>query len=133
MLTALTPDILTSHGFVEIEDKDLLDRPIYRLSGIVSKYGLYCFDIQITLSPQYPDSNPNCGIVSIHVPETAVNIIPEDLWDKEIWSDEDQKRADESIEVLEEYTQPIAWHVTTYERLRDIVKSLTLTDLEYGQ
>ncbi len=133
MQTALTPAILLTHGFVELEEKDLLDRPIYRLSNIVSQYGNYEFNIEIVLNPQYKQSNPNCGIVCLHFEETTYSCIPEDLVSKEEWTDEDRTRVDNHFEVIPESRQPIAWHVTTYERLRDIVKSLTLKDLEYGK
>lgn len=133
MLTALTPSILKTHGFVELEEKDMLGRPIYRLSKINSKYGDYPFEIQIVLSPQYPDSNPNCGVVSIFMKEETVATVPEDLISKEDWTEEDEKRYEENLTVFEATTQPVAWHVTTYERLKTIVESLTLTTLQYGK
>lgn len=133
MNTALTPEILLSHGFVELERKDVLDRPIYSLQNIKSKYGEYGFDIWVVLNPKYTNSNPNCGILSLHSPAYEYQVIPEDLLTKEEWTEEDMERAKNSVEIAEETTQPIAWHLTTYERLKTIVKSLTLMDLEYGR
>ncbi len=133
MKTPLTPAILLSHGFVELEEKDILDRPIYSLSSPQTPYGLYPFDIQVVLSPEYGESNPNSGIVSIHMREETISTIPDDLIHKEEWTEEDQKRADEHVIVSESATQPIAWHVTTFERLRTIIEPLTLTTLEYGK
>lgn len=133
MSTGLTPKILLNHGFVELVDKTVTERPIYRLSNIVSKHGDYGFDIEVVLNPQYTNSNPNCGIVSLYMPSYTYQVIPEDLIDKEEWTEEDQERADNSVEVEPEHRQPIAWHVTSFERLKNIVKSLTLKDLEYGK
>lgn len=132
METLLTPEILLTHGFIEAID-DRAGKTVYRLCDIKSKdYNSYGFDIQIELNPRYANSNPNCGIVSIYSPAFTSVVIPEDLISKEEWTEEDEKRADENLVPFEEYTQSIAWHVTTYERLRDIVKSLTLVDLEYN-
>ena len=132
-MTRVTPEILLTHGFIELEKTDIVGRPIYSLKDINTKYGAYPFDIQVVLNPQYPDSNGNSGIVSINCEDQTIQSIPEDLWDKEDWTEEDQKKADEHTMVLEGFTQPIAWHVTTYERLKLIIESLTLTTLEYGK
>jgi hypothetical protein len=131
--TRLTPEILLTHGFVELEETDIVGSPIYSLTKPVTKYGQYHFDIRVVLNPHYPDSNPNSGIVSIYSPEETISSIPPDLWEKEEWTEEDQKRADEHTIVCEELHQPIAWHVTTYERLESLIESLTLTTLEYGK
>jgi hypothetical protein len=129
MNTALTPEILLSHGFVELEEKDVLDRPIYRLTTIKE----YPFNVEVVLSPEYPQSNPNCGVVSIQMDVYSYVCVPDDLVSKEIWTEEDQERADNNTDIMPELRQPIAWHVTTYERLRTIVLSLTQKDLEYGK
>jgi hypothetical protein len=132
-MTRLTPEILLTHGFVELEKKNIVGRPIYSLKDFITIYGAYPFDIQVVLNPQFPDSNANSGIVSIHCDDSTVQCVPEDLWDKEDWTEEDQKRSDEHTMVFEGFTQPIAWHVTTFERLRSIIEPLTLTTLEYGK
>lgn len=132
-MTRLTPEILKTHGFIELEEKDNTGRPIYSLNNIKSKYDLYAFNIQVVLNPQYPDSNPNSGIVSLFMPELTYSVIPEDLLHKDEFTEEDEKRVDENIQIEPACVQPIAWHVTTYERLKKIVESLTLTNLEYGQ
>lgn len=133
MKTALTPEILTSHGFVEIPEGNVIGAPVYRLSNIKDNWGDYGFDIDVVLNLQYQESNPNCGIVSLHSPAFTSAVVPRDLWDKEDWTEEDQERADNNLVPFEEHNQPIAWHVTTYERLHAIVKSLTLINLEYGK
>lgn len=131
METRLTPSILLTHGFVELDKKDVIGSTIYSLALPKTPFGTYPFDIRVVLNPHYPDSNANSGIVSLYSPEGTISAIPEDLWDKEEWTEEDQKRADEGTIVLDELHQPIAWHVTTYERLEQIIESLTLTTLEY--
>lgn len=125
----LTPEILLANGFVELEEKDITDCPIYRLSDIQGPWGSYGFDLEVVLG-NYPESNPNSGILSIYMRPYTVPMIPEDLWNKqEDWTDEDQRRTDENLVTFEETRQPVAWHVTTLERLKDLVKSLTLKEL----
>lgn len=133
MRTPLTPGILLTHGFVELEEKDVLNRPIYCLETPSTPYGIYPFDIHVVLCPEYGESNPNSGIVSIFMKETTAVTVPDDLIDKEEWSFDDRVRADNNVTVFESVTQPIAWHVTTYERLKTIIEPLTLTTLEYGK
>lgn len=133
MSAILTPEVLLLYGFEELEEKDIIDRPIYRLSNIEGPWGSYGFNIEIVLSPEYLESNPNSGIVSIHMPAFTSIVIPEDLWAKHEWTEEDQIRADGNLVPFEEQRQPIAWHVIRLERLKDIVKSLTLKELEYGK
>ena len=133
MYTLLTPKLLLTHGFVELEEKDIVGRSIYRLSNIEGKYGSYGHDIQIVLNPQYPDSNPNSGIVSIHMPELTYTVVPDDLLDKDELTAEEEKRIDDNVHIAEAITYPVAWHVVTYERLKIIVESLTLTTLKYGK
>lgn len=128
--TKIQPDHLKAFGFVEIEKKDIVGRPIYQLDNIETEYGTYPFALQIVINPQYPDSNANSGIVSIFMKEYTAATIPEDLIDKAKWTEEDEKRADEHVVVFEAVTQPIAWHVTTMERLKLIIEGLTLTQLK---
>lgn len=128
MSTKLTPKILLDNGFVELEEKDITDNSIYRLSDIQGPWGSYGFDLEVVLGP-YPESNPNSGILSIYMPEYTTSQIPEDLWDKKDWTEEDQTRVDNNLVQFESHRQPIAWHVTTLERLKDLVNSLTLKEL----
>jgi hypothetical protein len=127
--TKLTPEILKTFGFVELERKDIVDRPIYSLVPQKTQDGSYAFHIEVVLNPEYPESNPNSGIVSVHMPPSEIHSVPEDLWDKDDWTEEDQKRADEHVIQDEGFTQPIAWHVTTFERLQSIVTALTTVEL----
>ena len=126
MNTKLTPEILKAHGFVELDKKDVIGRSIYDL---MPNKGTYAFNIQVVLNPQYPESNPNSGIVSIHLPDSVLSSVPVDLLDKEEWTEEDMKRSTEHYELYKGFTQPIAWHVTTLERLQSIVTSLTMSEL----
>jgi hypothetical protein len=117
-------------GFVELPETDVIGRPIYRLSDISSEYGQYGYDLEIVINPQYPDSNANSGIVSIFMPEFSYTTIPEDLQDvEEEFTEEQQARIDANVDVMEAVRQPVAWHVTTLERLTIIVKSLTLKEI----
>jgi len=129
MNTILTPEILIAYGFIELEGRDVIGKPIYSLVPKQTQYGTYAFHIEVVLNPEYPESNGNSGIVSIHMPPGVMNSVPPDLYDKDDWTEEDIKRADEYTEEYEGFTQPIAWHVTTLERLQSIVKSLTTEEL----
>jgi len=129
MNTKLTPEILKAHGFVELEKKNVEGRYIYSLISPKNQYGIYHFHIEVELNPDYPETNGNSGIVSIHMPDGIMNTVPDDLLDKDDWTEEDVKRADEHTEPYEGFTQPIAWHVTTFERLQAIVTSLTMSEL----
>jgi hypothetical protein len=125
----LTPEILLANGFIELEEKDITDCSIYRLSDIQGPWGSYGFDLEVVLG-NYPESNPNSGILSIHLPSYTTALIPEDLWNKkEDWTEEDQERYENNLQTFEASRQPVAWHVTTLERLKDLVKSLTLKEL----
>lgn len=124
----LNPKLLLTYGFVELEEKDIMDRSIYSLSSNLLED--YPFDIHVVLSPEYPDSNPNSGIVFIYSKSETLAVVPEDLVSKEIWTEEDEVRYEENLTVFEALTQPIAWHVTTLDRLQSIIESLTLTNLK---
>jgi hypothetical protein len=119
-MTHIKPERLRELGFIEVEDeKDSLDRPIYRIKPPRE----YPFDIQLVMG-DYPNTNPNCGVVSIHSAASVASAVPEDLYDKDEWTEEDVKRAENYTIDLEAWTQPIAWYVHTEERLLSIIKSL---------
>ena len=106
-------------GFIEYPSDDFLERPLFRIKPDKK----YPFEIQIRLG-DYPADNPNCGIVSIHHPAHKVQTVPEDLFDKEDWTEEDKKRAENYMEDAEDWTQPIAWYVNNEKRLLEICKAL---------
>lgn len=118
-MTHIKPERLLEIGFIEVEDeKDSLDRPIYRI-----KAKKYPFHLQLVMG-NYPNTNPNCGVVSIHSPVSTAGAVPDDLYDKDEWTEEDVKRAENYTIELEAWTQPIAWYVHTEERLLAIIKAL---------
>ena len=104
----LTDIKLLRLGF-NIVGKDICDSPIYRRSG--TTLNNYPFDIDVILS-DYPETNPNIGIVILHMDECKDCPAPtnEDL--------------NHTID-LEEMNQPVAWGVYTVERLKLIIESLT--------
>lgn len=128
MSTKLTPEILLSLGFVRVEEDNHPFDDLFRLSDIKNQYGNHGLDIEVSIG-NYPESNPNSGVVAVYIPPYTSAVIPDDLWDKEDWTEEDQVRADNNLVPFEESRQPIAWHVVTEERLKEIVKSLTLKEL----
>ncbi len=127
-------DILTNEKLIKLGFKevglDVLDRPIFRISVPQHEVrGYYAFEIQVILSPAYPETNPNSGIVSIHSPKCEAMGIPPDLHKKDVWSEEDKTRASEYRIPLKEWTQPIAWFVTSESRLRKICLSIAEFEL----
>lgn len=131
----LTFELLMKLGF-HCEGKDIINHPVYRLkinhNGRRFKNG-YHFELQISLG-DYPESNPNSGIVSLHQPE--MKDMHCQTWEKDKGQKESKKidfiqwRVDGQVGGIKyvtckESTIPIAWHVTTLERLNQIYTSLT--------
>ncbi len=116
----LTEEILLSLGF-EIANTDVchFNQPIYRI-----KNDKYLYHIEIQMEPRYREGNPNKGILSLYKPAgEALGI------SKEIWSEEDQKRADEYRIPYPMFRRHIAWGVTTVGRLKALYKALTEEEL----
>jgi len=126
-MTHLTKPRLLELGFKLSEEKDYIERDIFEIKTASRKYP---FTLRVVLG-NYPITNPNCGIVSIHDPAHEVGAVPEDLYDKDEWTEEDPERARNYTIHVEAMTQPIAWYVHTEERLRAICKAL-FGDDEYA-
>ena len=120
----LTGEKLLKYGF-KIVGKDVLDNPIYRITPSEEYY----FEIQVVLS-NYPEDNPNAGILSIYHAKQKCSAVPKDLWKKEKWTKEDEKRAEEYTITLKEFNQPIAWGLTSEKRFITLFESLTDTKLK---
>ena len=84
----------------------------------------YSFVIQVSLG-DYPKDNPNSGILSIHSPEQWASGIPKYLYKKINWTSRDHKRVANYKIKMKEWTQPIAWHVNTFDRLHKVISALT--------
>jgi len=129
----LTPEILEALGFKE-DGTDHIDRPIYRKVSQAERgedrttEEWYPFVLQMQLH-DYGEDNPNSGILSIHSPFEEAHGVPPHLYDKEEWTEQDHKDAEGYRIPLEEWTQPVAWHVFRLGRLKDLYKSLTRYDL----
>jgi hypothetical protein len=119
-MTHLTKPRLLELGFKLSEEKDMLERDIFEIRTLSKEYP---FTLRIVLG-DYPITNPNCGIVSIHDPAHDVGAVPEDLYHKDEWTEEDEERAMNYTIHMEAWTQPIAWYVHTEERLLSICKAL---------
>jgi hypothetical protein len=104
--TKLTEQWLIDNDF-ENAGTDSVDIRRYR-----KDYSGYPFTIQITIG-DYPSDNPNCGIVSIYMPEEKNMPAP---------TNDDLKNTIDFPEI----NQPIAWFVDTVERLEFIIDALTL-------
>lgn len=101
----LTDEYLLNNDY-ELISKDDYNRRIYRRNYIG-----YPFIIQVELN-DYPQTNPNCGILSIYMPEEKDMPFPT--------NDDPNHKID-----WPELNQPIAWHLYTIDRLHIIVDALT--------
>lgn len=123
----LTPSVLSDLGFIG-EGKGITGNPLYRLEWAKNHY---LFQVELH---DYPESNPNSGIVSIYYPELKDQHVHS--WDKKETKgktkriDYIESEDDEHIYGIKYVTFPsryfpIAWHVTTVERLNAIYIALT--------
>ena len=128
-MTKLTEDILRDIGFYG-QGKTPSGRPTYRL-----KIPNYSFEIQMSLA-NYPEPNDNNGILSVFMKEEKdMHVISTTFNNKDLRivfiTNKGLVDNGMTFEMGIKYIampvrdQPIAWGVTTFERLRDIVKALT--------
>lgn len=129
-LTRTVLQLLNFHG----EGYDHVKRPCYRYDlGHGHRY------LQVVLN-DYPETNPNCGIVSIFFPEMK----QQHMFTQEKKTGQSKKEVKKIDFVTEEdseyfygikyldvpsHTTPIAWHVTTVGRICDIYRALTMKSL----
>jgi hypothetical protein len=138
MSEKLTDGLLYRLGF-RGEGRDFTNNPAYRFE-VPRNEKLdrgYHYQIQIVLN-NYPESNGNSGILSLYAPpiKDAHCITEEDGLGKVDfvqWETEDQgdgKPSKGGIKYINvpERNIPIAWHVTTLERLNEIYVALTQND-----
>jgi hypothetical protein len=109
MSNKLTPDILIKLGF-NGEGRGITDRPLYRLEWQKNHYQL-----QVELG-NYPETNPNSGIVSLYFPELRVDFVE---------SEDEENVYGIKYVTFPAKQIPIAWYVTTIERLNAIYTALT--------
>lgn len=127
----LSESILLKLGF-RGEGRDITNKPAYRLEvPRNAKYGYYGREIQIVLG-DYPDTNPNCGILSLYMSgiKDAHMIMEEkdseDRADHILWEDkENGLRGGIKYIDMPERVSPIAYYVNTLERLNEIYCALT--------
>ncbi len=109
-ITSLTEEILQNLGFNDagLERKTSKNK-IWRV-----KFPYYAFHIQVVLK-DLPSNNPNCGVVSIYMPPgNAIGF---------------NKKGKKKLIHFKELNQPIAWYVDSTERLKQIIISLTQSNL----
>lgn len=130
-MTKLTHDLLIEIGF-RGEGKSFTNKPLYRLKPLKNKiFGYYHFEIQMQLG-DYPETNGNSGILSLYSkPIKDAHMLVEeydsnDKADFAMWEDKENglKGGIKYIDI-KEFNQPIAWHVTTLERLNELYCALT--------
>lgn len=133
-MTKLTHDLLIRLGF-HGEGKDLTNKPSFRLKIPVNAKGHhYHYQLQIVLN-DYPEDNGNSGILSLYDPpvKDAHMLSEEDenckvdfvMWQSDDRGDGQPSKGGIKYIDIREVNFPIAWHVTTLERLNDIYTSLT--------
>lgn len=137
MATKLTQHLLLKLGF-RGEGKDITNNPAFRLK--VPKHGTngyYGYEIQVVLMPNLPSTNPNSGIVSLY--DRGTEDAHCHAWDSKNDKGEIEKAdidfvqrvGDDGLRYGIKYITfpdriiPIAWYVTTLERLNKIYVALT--------
>ena len=82
------------------------------------------------LLDDYPETNPNCGCVSILLPKNIrIPAIPKDLYNKEKWTDEDKVRAANYTILNKKWRQPIVYYIKYVHQLQNLYFALTGKDL----
>lgn len=114
----ITEDILKEIGFVDTGEEHGYNK-IWRY-----KPEGYYHHFQFVMG-DYPKGNGNVGVLGLYNPECEVSSVPDDLVDKEEWTEEDQIRAENYTITEKESLLNIAWHLTSEVRLRVIIESLT--------
>jgi hypothetical protein len=108
--TEITDEILRHYSFELLPPKeDGLDREVWRM-----KMPFYHNEFHF-VKGNYPATNPNCGILSVHTPAHEA-----------VGFDNKGKRKTFKFEAS---TKGIAWYVNTAERLRSIILILSETNV----
>ena len=119
----LTEEWLLDFGFEKTKSQRF-DDDVFIIQP--KKYGWL---LEVKLG-NYPDDNPNCGAMSLRHEEEEIGAIPPDLYEKEIWTEEDQKRADNYTEIYESWNQPIAYYINKVHQLQNLYFALTGEELK---
>ncbi len=138
MSEKLTHDLLYKIGF-RGEGKDITNKPAFRFEVPKNEklVRYYHYQLQIVLG-DYPETNGNSGVLSLYDPpikdahmtaeerdNLKVDVV---LWESEdIGNGTPSKGGIKYIDIPERNI-PIAWHVTTLERLNQIYTALTGND-----
>lgn len=78
----------------------------------------------------YPETNPNCGCVSIvHKNNEKVSAVPKDLYNKEKWTKDDIKRAENHTVTYKKWRQPIAYYIKYVHLLQNLYFALCNEEL----
>ena len=77
----------------------------------------------------YPATNPNCGILRGRSEQFECPAIPKDLYDKEEWTKEDQKRCDGYTETIKADCHNVAHHIKYVHQLQNLIFALTGEEL----
>lgn len=113
LVVRLDEEGLERLGFYDA-GKNMIDRTKWRL-----KIPYYSFELQITIG-NYPATNPNCGVMSIYSPTEKAETY------KQTKKHPKGKKITLKIKEME---QPIAWYIWDYDRLRNLIVSLTQVNL----
>lgn len=114
----ITREVLLENGFEDTGETHGYS-PIFR-----KKVEGYAWQFQFILG-DYPDSNPNSGVLGLYHPKEMIKGVPEDLYQKENWTAEDIKRAENHEVEWPESLTNIAFHVVEEDRLLRIIDDLT--------
>jgi hypothetical protein len=115
----ITEEVLKEIGFTDSGERHGYNK-VWRIQP-----DKYPHHIQFIMG-DYPEDNPNVGVLGVFCPEEELHTVPDDLVNKEDWTEEDEKRADEHLTHFDSQLVNIAWHVTSENRLKAIIENLTL-------
>lgn len=75
----------------------------------------------------YPETNPNVGVLGIYYPERDVKAIPKDLVSKEQWSDEDEIRASNYTIKFEKQFFNFAFWLDDRDRFKRLIEDISFS------
>ena len=115
----LSAENLQEMGFMPISNEDMGGKNVYG-----RRFDNYYWEIRVHIHPKLELEHNNCGYIGLYEPKTKINSTPQDLLDKEEWTEEDIKRADDFYIEREASEIGIVWYVGTVGRLKKAIEGI---------
>ena len=114
----ITEDFLIQEGFVDTGEthgyNKIWTKPLRETGGF--------FNFEMG---EYPETNPNVGVLGIYYPEEEIHTVPEDLVKKEVWSEEDDERACNYTMTSESHLMNFAFYLDDQARFKRLIEDIT--------